>query len=82
MALAGQEKRQVTQPAESEAAVTRWKAAPSVVEHVLVLLGADFVCDELVVRCAWLGLASRNEIGSWPSNGVLDEIRNKECEDQ
>lgn len=41
---------------------------------MVVLLGADLVCDELVVWSARLRLASCNEIGTRPADGVFDEV--------
>lgn len=82
MALAGQEKRQVAQPTECEAAMSRWKAAPSVMQYMVVDFRADLECNKLVIWCAGLGLASCDEVGSWPSDSVFDKVRDEECKDQ
>lgn len=40
------------------------------------------VRDELVVWRPRLGLASRNEVGSWAPDGVFDEVGDEDREDE
>lgn len=47
----------------------------------MVLFRAHFIRDKLVCWCAWFRLASGNEIWSRPSHGILDNVRDKECQD-
>jgi len=47
---------------------------------MMVCLRADFERNELVRRCSWLGLAARDEIWSWSSDGVLDHVCNEQRE--
>lgn len=56
------------------------EAAPAVVEHVVVCLGAHFKRDELVRGRAGRGLAARDEVGSWPSDSVFDDVGYEERE--
>jgi hypothetical protein len=81
VALACNEERDVAQSTEGETTVSAREAAPSVVECVVVLLGADFKGDELVRRRAGRGLASRNQIGAGSPDGVLDHVGDEERED-
>jgi hypothetical protein len=49
-------------------------------QGMVICLGADFECNQLVIRCAWRRLASRNEIGSWSADGVLHKVGNEKRE--
>lgn len=82
MALAGQEKRQISQTAKRKTAVAAGEAAPAIVQYVVVFLGAYFECDERVIGRSRRRLTSRYEIGTRAPDGVFDEIRYEEREDE
>jgi hypothetical protein len=58
-----------------------WKAPPSIMQYMVVLFGADFKRNELMRWCAWRRLASRDEIGSWSPDSVLDDVGNEQRKD-
>ena len=51
-------------------------------QYMVVRLCTDFKRDELVVGCAWFGFASRDEVGAWSPNSVLDEVRDEQGKDE
>lgn len=81
VALPRDEQAQVAQAAEAETAVPAGKAAPAVVEYVVVCLGAHFEGDELVGCGAGLGFAAREEIGARAADGVFDHVCDEEREE-
>ena len=48
----------------------------------MICLGADFECDQLVIWCSGRRLASCDEVGTWSSNGVFDEVGDEEGENE
>lgn len=82
VALACNEEGKVPQTAEGETTMPAGKAAPSVVQGVMIRLGTDLVCDELVGGRTGRGLASRNEVWSRSTDGVLDHVGDEAREDQ
>jgi hypothetical protein len=48
---------------------------------MVILLGADLKCHELVGWRAWRRLASCDKIGSWSPDGILDNVRDEERKD-
>jgi hypothetical protein len=79
--LARNEESEVSQSAEGETTMSAREASPSIMEYVVVLLGADFECNELVRRRAWSGFTSRKQIWSRPPDCVLDDVGYEERED-
>lgn len=51
-------------------------------QNMMVLLGANLVCDELVVRRAWFWFASCDEIGSWSADCILYKVCDEKREDE
>lgn len=51
-------------------------------QYMVVRFCTDFVCDELMVRRAWLGFATCNKVGAWSSNSVLDEVRDEQSKNE
>ena len=74
VALASDEEGEISETAKGEAAMTARKATPAVVQNMVVCLGADLECDELMGGRAGRRLASRNEIWAGAPNGILDHI--------
>jgi hypothetical protein len=50
-------------------------------QHMVILLGAHFECNELVCRRAWCGFTSCDEVGAWASDGVLDDVGYEQGQD-
>jgi hypothetical protein len=81
VALTCEEQGKVAKPREAKAAMAAGKAPPPIVQHVVVLLGANLECHELVGGRAGRWLASRDQVGSWSPDGVLDDVGDEEGED-
>lgn len=81
MALARDEQAQVAQPGEAETRVARGEAAPPVVQHVVVCLGADFPGDEDICWCSGGRFAAREEVGARSADGVLDHVGQEQRQD-
>lgn len=82
VALACEEEGEIAQTTKGKTAMAAGETAPSIVERVVVGLGADFVRDELVSWRAGRGLASCNEVWARSPDGVFDHVGDEACENQ
>ncbi|EAT83332.1 hypothetical protein SNOG_09140 [Parastagonospora nodorum SN15] len=74
MALPRDPQTQVSEAGETEAGVPAGEAAPPVVQHVVVRLGADFPGNKGVGGRAGGGFAARDEVGARAADGVFDHV--------
>lgn len=49
---------------------------------MVVLFCTNLKCNKFVVWCARRGLATCDEVGTWSSDSVLDQVGNEECKDE
>lgn len=65
---------QKSQPTERKAGMAARKASPAIMQHMVIFFRTNSNGDQSVLRTTLLRLAACNEVWSWTSNRVFDNI--------
>ncbi len=73
---------QISKSTKREATMSAWEAPPSIVQRMVVGLRANIYCDQRMLWCTFCWLAPSYKVRSRPADRVLDDVREKGCQDQ